>query len=290
MSIDQELRQAATATYKTVGQPDVEAALHTFHATRRRRQRSRRVGALASLAAAVLAGGLAVAGPWSQPGALTDPAPASRGGEAPQFRDTVPPEAQSGCGGNEAVQCVRAGSVVVDGRVRYAFSAPRSTWSAPDVLSAPEIVDVYQRERDAGVAFLVNPRAARTSRVITSASELAHWVAHRPFVKPTTAERTQVDGLPAWRVDVEVRAGGEWRYDDSCNDVTVYCKPLLHQPYGGMGRETGPWRGMVSRYTFVDVPGQKPLVIWSWTKEPDAAEALEANADLVRTIDILEGD
>ena len=97
-----------------------------------------------------------------------------------------------------------------------------------------------------------------------------------------------MDGLRAWRVDAVVDESAQWSPEDSCNSLQADCRALFSHYEGGT-HDTGPWRTMLSRYTFVDVPGQSTLVIWSWAFRYDTT-AMANNAELVRAIDILAVD
>lgn len=70
----------------------------------------------------------------------------------------------------------------------------------------------------------------------------------------------------------------------SCNYDGTPCWPLLGTPRPSETTwETGPWKNMANRYTFVGLPDGKTFVIWSWAFGRNWA-AIDANEQLTTTL------
>jgi hypothetical protein len=120
----------------------------------------------------------------------------------------------------------------------------------------------------------------------THARALAEWVSRRPFLRSGTVQRTPVGRLPAWTVQVQLRAPGRLGVAD-CNQLTIRCMPVLIMP-DAASTVLGAWGPMIARYTFVDVPGAGPTVIWSWTFG-HTDHALHENQSLVDSLRFAAG-
>lgn len=276
MSIDQIARDAGAATREAVQQElDVEACLATLHATHRRRRQTT-VATIAVACAAVVA---AVVGVVSLPGTAPDqPHPAT----------PVAPR----CGiDTSSVKCAGDDGYAVEGVAPYSFHLPRQGFSRSlDVTRAPHMVIAYQdgSETRAGVTILDGAYPVRPNRGGTSAQELARWVTTHQHLLAGPVERTVVGGLAAWRVDVRVPARRDLPVNTWCNVSQNNCLRLLRAG-AGMDWEVGPWRGMVSRFLFVQAADGQTVVIWSWTFNHDL-HALDVNDEVIRTIDFRSGN
>lgn len=276
MSIDQIARRAGAATRDAVQQEvDVEACLATLHATRMQRRQAR-LAAVGVAAAAVIA---AVVLSVSLAGTSSDrSAPANVPGRL--------------CLETSSVRCLPDREYVVRGVVPYRFQVPRQGFIPdPGVAQAPYTVDVYQtlpRNRAAGVTVLSGAYPAGQDKAAMPAAEFARWVAGRKFLAAGPVERTVVGGLPAWRVDVAVRAAHKRVPTDLwCNSTQYRCFKLTRAG-GGSYWETGPWLDMVNRYLFVQAPNGQTVVVWSWAFKHNF-HALDVNDELIRTIDFGAG-
>lgn len=273
MKLDDLAREAGEATRAAVlAKADVEASLARLHVVRRRRARTRWLAVAASSAAvvAVLFGASMSASP---------PAP-----EPQPAAPASPSTGDDSCTGSPMVRCLPGGVVEVDGPMPYSL---RLTGDFnPDVApgSTPASIDIFQDQprTRAGVSVLGEVAAVGPDAGTMTAPELASWIASRHFVLASPVERTSVDGRPAWRVDVRLRPHERWAWADSCNGRQPECRALLAQDRPVGQWETGPWRGMVSRYVVVDARDGHPFVLWSWAFHLDA-RALTVNDQLVST-------
>lgn len=268
MTVEELARSAGATTRAAVAaEADADAALATFHARRRRRSATR-VGAVAATLTVVVLVVLLVA-PWSTPQA--EPPPATQDGW---------------CGVDPAVQCLPGSVVEVDALTPYRFEVPPGFGRVVMLGRDGNTVDAYQRVPGvrAGVTFVVGawPVGARGERL--DARRMARWVASRPFLETTAPVRVQVGGHTAWQVEVVLRGTTRGPLH-RCNQWQPSCRPLLEQDDELHGIwQTGPWRGMVSRYRFVDALSG-PVVIWSWAFDQDR-RALARNDALVATFRI----
>jgi hypothetical protein len=140
----------------------------------------------------------------------------------------------------------------------------------------------------AGVTVAEGVRATKADHLAdidptapTSARGLAEWVSRRPFLRSGAVHKSSVGGLPAWTVQVRLRAPGRLGVAD-CNQLTTRCMPVLIMP-AARSTVLGAWGPMIARYTFVKVPGAGPTVIWSWTFG-DTDRALVENQSLIDTL------
>lgn len=271
MSIDQVARRAgADLRTSVLHDLDVDAAFATLEGTWRRRRRARVLTAGLTVAAAATA----VLALWPFPGPnATTPHPT--GTET------------SYCLGTKHVTCPAVDVVQVKATVPYDVHLPKAFVGDPGVSRAPGVVDFYQRApgvsgSPAGVTVLSGVDPARSTEHL-AARQLAHWVAGRRFIAPTEVEPTTVDGLPAWRVDVTLRSGEPRSQGSWCNSIEFECRTLLRLDDGSTDWETGPRRGVVGSYVFVDVPGPHTVAIWSWAAEGNT-QALGVNDELIGSL------
>jgi hypothetical protein len=275
MSIDSLARQLSRVTREQVeASLDVEAKLQELHITRVRRRRARLGAAMAASCAAFA---LAVV---MLPGETAPEEPAVA-------RPTPSAETRSDCPDHAAVTCPDDSTVVIEGRVPYTLRIPSNFSRDLDVSAAPLSVDADREEKDvsAGVTVLTGVRAAGRDGG-AGAEALARWVRSRSFLRASRVEQGTLDGLDAWTVQVELANRKPLTSSEACNGASQGCWAVLEQPGRG-GRRTGVWDTMVtmvSRYTFLDVPGLGVVAVWSWAFGGDAAD-LEGNEALVRSID-----
>ena len=275
MNIDQLARDAGLAAQQSVSGVDVEAGLVALHATRRRRVRTRLAGA--SAAAALVAAVVAVA-TTSSPEPTTSKAPPA----SDPSRGASPGAEEESCSSSAVVTCSADGVVRVGGSAVYSFRLPDGFSSQLGSGHTAGSLEAYQEERNTRAGVTVLEDAVGDGSGELPAKALATWVAERPFVESSAVRRVTVGDRPGWQVDVRLSPGLEWSAEEMCNEVTPQCRALLVQGGGVAAWETGPWRGMVSRYFFVDLPHGRPLVLWSWAFHSDA-DALDANDELVRS-------
>ena len=120
----------------------------------------------------------------------------------------------------------------------------------------------------------------------THARALAEWVSRRPFLRSGAVQKTPVGGLPGWTVQVRLRAPRRLGVAE-CNQLHNRCMPVLVLPEAA-STVLGAWDRMISRYTFVQVPGAGPTVIWSWTFG-GTDHALEVNQSLIDSLRFATG-
>jgi hypothetical protein len=148
-------------------------------------------------------------------------------------------------------------------------------------------------EQPTGVTVVEGVRATKADHLAdvdpsapTHARALAEWVSRRPFLRSGTVQRTPMGRLPAWTVQVRLRAPGRLGVAD-CNQLTTRCMPVLIMP-NAASTVLGAWGRMIARYTFVDVPGAGPTVVWSWTFG-HTDQALDANQSLIDSLRFAAG-
>jgi hypothetical protein len=85
----------------------------------------------------------------------------------------------------------------------------------------------------AGVTVAEGVRATKADHLAdvdpsapTHARALAEWVSRRPFLRSGTVQRTPIGRLPAWTVQVQLRAPGRVGVAH-CNQRTIPCKPVV---------------------------------------------------------------
>ncbi|QNN54684.1 hypothetical protein [Nocardioides mesophilus] len=271
MSIEELARRAAADTAEAVAlEADVDAALVSFHARRRRHASARVLGVLVALAAAAAVAFLLIAPPTPS----STPPSVTRGGW---------------CGSDPAVRCLPGSVVEVDAATPYSFEVPPSFWPSLMVVKDGSTVEAYQRQSGvkAGVTVLQDVRPVGAGDRLAGAEEMATWVASRRFLDTSAAKPVVVGGLLGWQVDVALRPWRAGAPHPSCNVVQGSCRPLLEQDAGATAWQTGPWQGMVSRYTFLDSDAG-PVVIWSWAFRGDW-KALAVNDELVASVELGAG-
>jgi hypothetical protein len=152
------------------------------------------------------------------------------------------------------------------------------------------LAESYRKDtaQAAGVTVAEGVRGTKADRLAnidptapTDAHALAEWVSRRPFLQSGAVQKTPVGGLPAWTVQVRLRAPGRVGVA-RCNQLTTPCTPVLILPTAG-STVLGAWGPMIARYTFVSVPGAGPTVIWSWTFGA-TDHALERNQSLIDSL------
>jgi hypothetical protein len=267
MSIDQVARRAGADLRTAVARDlDVDASFAALEGTRRRRRRARVVAAGVALAAAAT---LLTVLPASAPRAPAPPSTSTR---------------STPCLGDEHVTCPSPDQVQVRAAVPYDVHLPTVFEGEPGSSRSSAWVEFFQRtpgmhQSEAGVTVMTGVEPARSGKHL-AARALAYWVAGRPFIAPTTVERTSVDGFPAWRVDATLREGEPRSQRSWCESIQFECRALLQPDVGRTEWETGPRRGETGYYLFVDVAGPHTVAIRSWAAEGNTA-AFGANDQLI---------
>lgn len=252
----ENLRASATATL------DLDRSLDDLTRTARHRRWMQAGAVVAAATVAAVAAGFTVA--HMNDRAATPPSSNSD--------QTMPPD---------PVGCSIPGIACGAGTVTAALPVP-VTWHVTkgfghdfQYRNDPESKDLVSVEplqngsRAAGVAVNEDVRAVRATRlspidhrVEPTAEALASWVAHHPWLDTSALRRTTVSGMPAWTVSATLRDQGR-QLPLRCNGMNP-CLPML----AVNGIEIPPlgiWQDMSTQYTFVDVDGAGPTVIWSWS-------------------------
>jgi hypothetical protein len=157
------------------------------------------------------------------------------------------------------------------------------------------LAEFYRKDtaQSAGVTIAEGVRGTKADHLAdvdqsapTHARALASWVSRRPFLRSGAVQKTTVGGLPAWTVQVRLRAPGRLGVAE-CNHQTTPCMPLLVLP-DAPSTVLGTWGSMTARYTFVNVPGAGATVIWSWTFG-HTDHALAGNQSLIDSLSFAAG-
>lgn len=139
-------------------------------------------------------------------------------------------------------------------------------------------VDIVQRVRAASMT-----RTGRSDpRVPVDARAIAEWLAQRPDLRTSPVRSETIDGRPAWSVTVRTKVPDK----DAivrCND-RFECTPILHVTGAGEESTQGLFEGLVTRFTFLEVPGSGVVSIWSWAL-PDDERLLKGNRALIQSIE-----
>ena len=174
------------------------------------------------------------------------------------------------------------------GRYRFALGAP-VTITLPDnfgddfSVDQPGMLEMYRNDLETtGVSIMENPTPVRNdgswSRDATAgdtAKSVARWLAKRPFLTNTHVIRTNVGGLPAWRVTGTLKPHAKLaaRKDSQMVAPTF----TLGAP------KAAYWPEIVGEYTLVDVPTSGVTVIWSWALNQHL-RVLKDNQALIDTL------
>lgn len=266
MSLD---LRARTATHDLEGALVGRAPTSQDIARRGRARRRLRVGSVAAVTAAVLAGGLMVSTRTT-----TQPLP------SPVVTPTASPTFGMGCQ-MPAVSCS-------DGRISVGLPIPmsfapvarldtdnigigvsnfqvrlagRPSWTGMDVYVAPSPVD---GTRDRPVAALLH----------ADAHQVAEWLSTRPFLARTVPRPTALGGLVAWRVTATL--------DTNATLPTVmYDQPaaMTFNSGNGDGAESAASEQLRTTYYYLlDVPGRGLVVVWVWNRDgrQDDLDAMDA--------------
>lgn len=150
-------------------------------------------------------------------------------------------------------------------------------------------VQADRRHAAASVVVLESAKPARPNRLASvdrtvppNAQAYAAWVASRPYLVTSEVTQTKVDGRQAWTVDVRnapTKRGQQLPY--GCSGGYYRCTPIVRTGHAAV-TIAGQMDGMLSRFTFVDVPGAGVTTIWSLTF--DKPSDLTVNQDIVDTI------
>jgi len=266
-------RDLASATGRGL---DPEAMLARLHRARRRRTAVASVAAAAVLAAAA-AGVGAVVGP---DGAAPSPRP-----PAVSLPDRTTEPTDDPCD-QPLVSCSSGGATVrVALRDPVVLSAPPDFELYPTVFSV-DALDMYRNDVTLGTGVSVvehvipvrngsdwvrDPAAGDTARTV------ATWLAHRPFLQPTSAVRVLVGTRTGWRVRTVLRPGADLRAVNGAAPVA----PLFRTSTGARAF-VGP--ALPGEMTVLGSPhGHGVLLVWSWTTTGRTA-VLAGNRAMVATV------
>jgi hypothetical protein len=268
-------RNGATLRDEVAATVDLESSLSDLQGRRRRRRRKQLVAGLTAAGAAAAVAAVAAVAVNRGP-AVVEPLPAP---------PTPSPSYDFVCEEWPSVHCLPGGRVRVDGATPFTLVPPAGFESEVSIGRAG--VELYRADTGAGsgVTFFDDALPARRHRRL-GAEQFARWVAAHPYLDADTPRRTTVAGHPAWQVQVTAPvAPGDPSL--ACNVGGQPCWPVVGTPRGGdlPPWETGPWKGMASQYTFIDLPGGATFGIWSWAFGENWA-AIDANDDLIRTLRI----
>jgi hypothetical protein len=267
----EDLARKAADDLRASTTSDVEAGLLDVYAAHRR---YRRTNAWAAVAAVALALGIG----WWGGHMLTGSSPATPqplGGPTPPVIQPRPCSGPVACLGSSTYRFaltravrwhipkgygVNSGGGVGDWLVE-SYAQRRSSGGGPYSYDTIAGVTVLEGVRVASAdGRSARPGVARTPHAFVS------WLAARPYLAASAVVPTQVDGRPAWRVRVTLRAGsGEG--PASCNGRFA-CYATTYTPDGNV---TGIWGDMVADYTALRVPGAGTTVVWSWAFSRDEA-------------------
>ncbi|HET9421001.1 MAG TPA: hypothetical protein VFO49_07680 [Nocardioides sp.] len=268
-------RNGATLRDEVAATVDLEASLSDLLGRHNRRHRKQLVAGLTAAAAAVAV--VAAVAVTRDPG-MTEPLPAPS-------PTTPAPSHDFACTEGPSVQCLPGGRVRVDAARPFTLVPP--TGFASEVSVGRAGTELYRDDTElgSGVAFIDDALPARRNKHL-DAEEFARWIAASPYLDADTPQRTTVAGRPAWQVRVSAPgAPGDQRF--ACNQAGSPCWPVTATPRGRElpPWETGPWKGMANRYTFIDLPGGATFGIWSWAFGANWA-AIDANEELIGTLRI----
>jgi hypothetical protein len=273
--IDELVRRNGAALRDDVTRTvDLEASLSELRARRHRERRNLWVAVVASAAAVAAVVGIVA---WNRPGTTSTP---------------VSPTPYVTCRHPwPSVHCLPHGSVRINATQPYTLHIPKGFNRELEPSETGTGLDTYRTDTDQPAGVWFSDREVVTARPggHLSAQQLASWVASRPYLEArpgvgsTEPTSTTVDGLPAWQVQAITHRKPR-SSTGSCNHNQPSCWPLLATPVPGTASwETGPWKNMATRYTFVDLPGGKTFVIWSWAFGGDWS-AIDANEYLIKTL------
>lgn len=256
MSIDELGRAAATEARRNAAHAvDTDVMLRRLDRLRRRRTAGSIIGALA-VAAAVVAGGVAIA---------HENGTSQHNKSASTATSTSTPKPTGLCA-DPNLRCLGGDEFrIVALPVPVTVAMPANFHRAFSVSN--DGIEVYRKDvSSTGVAVTENAVAAkygppsweRDPAAGTTAASMARWLAHRPFLIHTTLTRTTVGGLPAWQVSGDLKPGAVLSAPKLGGNVAPTFGRAYNASFGYRADLTG-------RYTLIDVPGAGVTVIWSWT-------------------------
>jgi hypothetical protein len=144
-------------------------------------------------------------------------------------------------------------------------------------------------DKYAGVDIVQHVRApslTRTGRadptVAVDPEAIANWLAQRPDLASSAVRPATIDGRRAWSVTVRTKIPDKDATVE-CNDRFA-CTPIMHVDGAGDLSTQGLFEGLLSRFTFLQVPDAGVVVIWSWAL-PDNPGLLRGNRALIDSIE-----
>jgi hypothetical protein len=259
----EQVARVSAEELRAVTTSDIDAGLADLHVRQARHGRRTRLGAVAAV---VLAVGLG----WGAGAALTDrghrsvapthPAPSA----SPSFFHFPCSVSRVTCLGHRTYQFDLARPV--------RWRIPPGFQLAIDGGVSPLEVRGVRPDEQAGVRVLEQVRASSpdgahpASGVADDPHAFVDWVASRPFVHAGPVVRTELDGRPAWRVQVTPAPGaGPGRR--LCGGY--HCHLLTYQPDTSAA---GINPGMVAELTAVHLSGAGTTVVWSWSFTGDTRD------------------
>lgn len=288
MSVDDRIRHGLVFE-RAERRLEVERLLREVELKAARRRRTR-IGAGLAVAACIV-GLLAV---LLTPG---DDARDSVPPVQPSTDTTRQPVVTSAACNTALFECVdgTAVAMTMGTRVEWDPSANASTvtdFTADRARDEVLLVEIHRSDTDsdeyAGVDIVQDVRApslthtGRADRTVADDPRaIAQWLAQRPDLRASAAREGTFDGRPAWTVTVRPTIADEDATAE-CNDRFA-CTPILHVDGAGRLATQGVFEGLVSRFTFVEVPGSGVVAVWSWAL-PDDQRLLQGNRALVSSI------
>lgn len=116
------------------------------------------------------------------------------------------------------------------------------------------VIAVLNSPKGPYLEVVINPSPVATggspAPPTLTAESLSRWIAARRELEPTTAVRTTLAGLPAWRVDVKLRPG--FPATATCDGTTDTCLPLVRA--AGIADPLGVVPGSAGRVFVVQLP------------------------------------
>ncbi len=250
----EDLARSAAADARTSSSVDVEAGLRDLYSVHHRRRHRARWGAVGAV---VVALGI---GWWGGQAMTRGPA-----AQHPSHPGPSPHAGSPTCA--PLVRCL--------GSSTYLFELTRPVrWHVVPGFQAnagagttPWLVESYSQHSGpgSGVSVLEKVRVPTPdgSSVQAGVPDTPHafveWLAERPYLSASAITQTSIDGRPAWRVRVTLRAGAG-QGPGICTSQYA-CHLVMRMPDG---QAAGIWGDMMADYTALRVPGAGTTVVWSW--------------------------
>lgn len=270
MSIDDLARAAAVDAHrKAAHEVDLASSLGQLHRTRRVRNVSWIVGAVAAAAVVLVGGGALVSEHLSS-------TPVVPSGISPTPTD------QGGVCKNPGIVCLGNHRFRVGLPVPVTVTVPANFEGALRLLGNGVLEDYRTDIGTTGVTVFENAVPVKDdaswSRDLTAgatAKSMASWLSKRPFLTAARVTPTTVGGRRAWLVSAELGPGALL---PSIKDG----RPAAPTFKNG-GATAGYTKILTGQYTLLDLPHAGVTVIWSWS-ENHGAQALVDNQAYVDSL------